>query len=449
MLLKEKHCIDMAPAAQPLSSRPYQLQLVLLGLNHQTASVALRECVAFMPEEQQAVLAFLAADPAVAEVVLLSTCNRVELLMALRQREQGIEAARRCFAVFKQIAPQDLEQALYIHEGDQAVRHLFRVTASLDSMMVGEPQISGQVKTAYSLAVRCRTTGVLLNRLLHKAFLVAKRIRNETGIGDHAVSISYAAVELARKIFGTLDNKAALLIGAGEMAELAVLHLVRNGCGCVHVANRTFERAHELAQRFRGHATPWENLFETLEEVDIVISSTGAPGYILTADRVRSIMVRRRQRPLFLIDIAVPRDIDPQINRLNNVYVYDIDDLQGVINENIEDRRREALKAEALVEEAVDRYRNWRNHLKVVPTIVALRRKMETIANAELQKTAHALKHLNEDDYQAVERMLEAVIKKCLHDPTLYLKRCSNHGDTSRHLDVARKLFNLDQDAPD
>lgn len=445
-MLAKKITINDHPETVPPSvvCQPDQLKIVLMGLNHQTAPVALRECVAFLPEEQATVLTFLLSQPAVAEAFLLSTCNRVELLMALRQKEEGLAAALNCFVTFKQITAQELQPALYTYEGDQAVRHLFRVTASLDSMLIGEPQISGQVKAAYSLASQCRSTGVLLNRMLHRAFFTAKRIRSETGIGDHAVSISYAAIELARKIFGTLTHKAALLIGAGEMAELAVTHLVQNGCGKVFVTNRTLTRAQELARRYQGTAVPYENLLTILQEVDIVVSSTGAAGFILTAGQMRAIMASRRQRPLFLIDIAVPRDIDPDINRLNNTYLYDIDDLQGVIDTNLDDRRQEALKAEAIVDEAVTAYRNWYNNLKVVPTIVALRRKMETIAAAELHKTVQSLKHLRPEDQQAMQRMLDAVIKKCLHDPTLYLKRCGSHGNASRHLDLARKLFNLD-----
>ncbi len=265
------------------------------------------------------------------------------------------------------------EQALYLYEDNAAVRHLFRVAASLDSMIVGEPQILGQIKDAYRTATTQHTSGVILNRLLHRAFFVAKRIRSETGIGDHAVSISYAAIELGRKIFDTLENKKVLLIGAGEMAEIAVENLIRNRVGTIYVANRTFERGVALAQKFNGQAIRLEELAAFVQQVDIIISSTGAPDFVLQREQVKELMRSRRNRPVFFIDIAVPRDIDPAINGLPNCYVYDIDDLQNVIEDNIEDRRQEAIKGERIVDEAVIRFQEWLASLDVVPTIVALR----------------------------------------------------------------------------
>jgi glutamyl-tRNA reductase len=304
----------------------------------------------------------------------------------------------------------------------------------------------GQMKDAYLTATQKNTSGVILNRLLHKTFFVAKRVRSETGIGDHAVSISYAAIELGRKIFGSLEDKKVLLIGAGEMAELAVEHLLRNRSGDIFVANRTFERGLELAKRFKGKAIRLEEVSECLEEVDIVISSTGAPGFILNREQVKSVMRVRKNRPVFFIDIAVPRDIDPEINRLSNAYVYDIDDLKNVIDENIEDRNREAVKGERIVDEAVIQFRKWYESLGVVPTIVALRDKLEHIAEFEIQKTLQSLKHLSEDDRIALQRMTQAMVNKILHDPTVYLKRNGYYGDKSIHIDVTRRLFNLDDE---
>jgi len=273
---------------------------------------------------------------------------------------------------------------------------------------------------------------------------LSKRIRSETGIGGHAVSISYAAIELGRKIFGSLEGKKVLLIGAGEMAELAVAHLIRNRVDDILVTNRTFERAVELARRFRGSPIKFEEMFTSLSEADIVISSTGAPEYVVKRDQLKAVLRKRRSRPLFFIDIAVPRDIDPQINRLSNTYVYDIDDLRGVIDENIEDRQREAIKGERIVEEAVVNFRKWYDSLDVVPTIKALRKKLEGIAAVEVKKTLQA-DGMSDDGRQAVERMTQALINKILHDPTDVLKRNGCKSGRSAYLDITRKLFKLDE----
>ena len=409
-----------------------RLKIVLLGLNHRTAEVELRECLGFSHEEAGAALQFFQDSPAIAEVVLVSTCNRVEIVMATPSPDAAVAAAKRYLAQSKGLALTDFEKALYVLEGDEAVRHIFRVAASLDSMVVGEPQILGQIKEAYRSATLKKSSGVILNRLLHKTFFVAKRVRSETGIGDHAVSISYAAIELGRKIFGTLEGKKILLIGAGEMAELAVEHLIRHRSGKIFVANRTFERGLELAERFNGQAIGFEEIPDHLKDVDIIISSTGSSEFILTREQVKRMMRPRKNRPLFFIDIAVPRDIDPEINRLSNVYVYDIDDLQDVIEDNIEDRNREAARAERIIDEAVIRFRGWYQSLDVVPTIVALREKMRTIAEGEIRKTlAHSLAHLAEEDAAALRRMSDALINKILHDPTLFLKNDGCRGGKS------------------
>lgn len=421
------------------------LDIVLLGLNHKTAPVELRENLAFSKDETSAALKALQESPALSEAILISTCNRVELLMATEDKPNAMDAVKLLLADFKKLPVPDFENALYIHDGDDAVRHIFRVASSLDSMVVGEPQILGQIKEAYQTATINKTSGVLLNKLLHRTFFVAKRVRNETGIGDHAVSISYAAIELGRKIFGTLEGKKVLLIGAGEMAELAVEHLIRNRTGDIIVANRTFERGVKLANKFKGKAVRFEEIADCLQRVDIIISSTGSPDYIVTRDQVKGVMHSRRNRPLFFIDIAVPRDIDPEINRLTNSYIYDIDDLKGVIDNNIESRNKEAIKGERIVDEAVIRFRQWYDNMDVVPTIVALRDKMDNIARSEVKKTLQTLNHLSDYDCQAINRMTNAMINKILHDPTLLLKRNRSHGDKSVYLDITRQLFKLDE----
>ncbi|MBW2656122.1 MAG: glutamyl-tRNA reductase [Deltaproteobacteria bacterium] len=418
--------------------------IILIGINHKTAPVELRECIAFSEDESASALQTLSRKPHIKELLLFSTCNRVEVLVVTENKREAIDSTKDYIAEVNKIPRQAFEDALYIHEGDEAVRHVFRVASSLDSMVVGEPQILGQVKDAYRLATEAKVSGVILNRLLHRTFFVAKRIRTETGIGGHAVSISYAAVELGRKIFGSLESKNVLLVGAGEMAELAVEHLIRNKVGDIYVANRTFENGVELARRFNGQALRFEEIADCLKVVDIIISSTGSPDFVITRDQVKGVIRIRRNRPIFFIDIAVPRDIDPQVNRLSNSYVYDIDDLQGVIDENIEDRQKEAIKGERIVDEAVIQFRDWSASLEVVPTIVALRNKLESIAETEIKKTLQSNK-IPESGAQAIKKMADSLINKILHHPTMFLKRNSMTGDKSNHIDLVRKLFKLDE----
>jgi glutamyl-tRNA reductase len=420
------------------------LDIVLLGINHKTAPIEVRECIAFSEDESKSALHALLRNTFIKEALLFSTCNRVEVLLVTDNTSRAVEETKGFIAEFNKIPLEQFEDALYVHEGDDAVRHVFRVASSLDSMVVGEPQILGQVKEAYRTATDEKTSGVILNRLLHRTFFVAKRIRTETGIGDRAVSISYAAVELCRKIFGELLDKKVLLIGAGEMAELAVEHLLRNKVANVWVANRTFESGVELARQFNGSAIRFEEIPESLKTVDIIISSTGAPDYVIEQDQVKGIIRKRRNRPLFFMDIAVPRDIDPEINRLANSYVYDIDDLEGIIDENIDDRRKEAIKGERIVDEAVIHFREWHESLDIVPTIVALRNKMESIAAAELKKTLQS-STISEQETEAIHKMADSLINKILHDPTLFLKQNGMREDKSFYIDTVRKLFKLDE----
>jgi glutamyl-tRNA reductase len=420
-------------------------QIVSIGLNHKTAPVEVRERLAFTSEDTAKVLEAMSDHPLVEEIALFSTCNRVEFLLASEEPEKAVEAIKDFMAKFKDTPRHLFEKALFVHQGDDAVRHIFRVTSSLDSMVVGEAQILGQIKRSYATACEHGSCGVVLNRLMHRSFSVAKRIRTETGIGDRAVSISYAAVELGRKIFGELEDKAVLLIGAGEMAELAVEHLVTNRARPIYVANRTFERGLELAERFRGTAIRFEEILEYLKkEIDIVISSTGAPGYVLEQGHFKGLMRARKNRPLFFIDIAVPRDIDPDINRISNVYVYDIDDLKSAIQENIDERKSEATRGERIVDEAVIQFRKWFQGLEVVPTIVGLREKIEEIRRRELEKTFSTLDGISEKDRDAIDRLTASLVNKILHDPTLFLKQVGHKDEKSLYLDMARRFFNLD-----
>ncbi len=422
-----------------------KLDIILIGLNHKTASVEIRECLGFSGEDQDMALEKLNALEAVREVLLVSTCNRVEVLLTSTATKEAVAAVIDFLADYNNVPVREFKDKLYVHTGEEAVRHIFRVAASLDSMVVGEPQILGQIKDAYHQATLKKTSGVILNRLLHKTFFVAKRVRTETGIGDHAVSISYAAIELARKIFGELAGRRILLIGAGEMAELAVEHLIRQKSGAILVANRTFQRGVELATRFGGRAIKIEEIPDALREVDIIISSTGSPAYVVKRGQVKKVLRGRRSRPLFFIDIAVPRDIDPEINRLNNTYVYDIDDLKGVIEENIEDRQKAALRGERLVDEAVIRFRQWYESLDVVPTIVSLRRQLEEKIRAEAERTRLKLApKLSAEDAEAFDKMAQALVNKILHEPTTILKKAEGHDNKATLLATTRKLFKLD-----
>ena len=419
--------------------------IILAGINHQTAPVEIREKLAFAEEDVSAALDALIALPQIHEVVLFSTCNRVEVLFSTDDAASAVPAVTACICQMKELSPDQLSTVMYSHEADAAVRHVFRVASGLDSMIVGEPQIFGQVKTAYRQAVTRNTSGVILNRLIHRTFFVAKRVRSETGIGDSAVSISYAAVELAKKIFGSLEGRRILLVGACEMAELAVEHLVGNRAGTTWVANRTLERAMALAAVFNGTAVSLEEIPGLLASTDIVVSSTGAHGLVITRDQVKGVMRSRKNRPLFFIDIAVPRDIDPDINKLENAYVYDIDDLKEIIEDNLAERRKEAIKAERIVDESVIRFRAWYDSLDVVPTVVALREKMTAIARSEADKTLGTLKDLKRNDREAVIRMTEAIVSKIMHDPTTFLKNNRDRKHRHQYLDTVKRLFNLDE----
>lgn len=334
---------------------------------------------------------------------------------------------------------------MYVYRGADAVRHLFRVAASLDAMVMGEPQILGQVKEAYRRAAEMNATGILLNKTLHHAFRTAKRVRTETGIAANAVSVGFAAVELAKKIFGNLSGKTILLIGAGEMSELAARHLVRQGVERILVANRTYARAVEMADAFQGIPVRFDELDASLREADIIISSTGAPGHVLSAESVAAALRRRQNRLLFLIDVAVPRDIDPAAGEIENVYLYDIDDLQAIVDDNQAIRKREAIRAEAIVEEEVQRYIQWMDTLEVVPTIVSLRDRMEQIVQTELDRANAWMQRLEAEDRDRVQILLHAVVNKVLHEPVTHLKEESQEQGAMPYVAAVRRLFGLDE----
>jgi len=423
-----------------------QHDIHLFGLNHRTADVSVREC--FSLKDQEIFETFTQGVGRVAdEMLLVSTCNRVELLVVARRGSAVSSKILDHWATASSRDVRDLAPHIYEHRDLAAVEHLFLVAAGLDSMVLGEPQILGQLKQAYKTAVEKGQAKVVVNRLLHKAFSVAKRVRTQTGIGASAVSISYAAVELAKRIFGDMDGKKAMLVGAGEMAELAATHLTNAGVASLCVVNRTLSRAEELASRFKGTAYSFLDLAARLPEADIVITSTGSAEPIIRARDVKEVMKKRKHRPMFFIDIAVPRDIDPDVNGLDNVYLYDIDDLKEVVEENKAQRQTEAEKAREIIQTETATFGRWLDSLDLQPTIVDLLSHGETLARKEIKKT---LKRLGpgcaEEVRQAVEVLALTLSHKLYHDPLVFLKRRAEEETSERFLDLARRMFNLDGD---
>ena len=416
----------------------------LVGLNHKTAPLAVRERLFAGCREQENLLGGLKAIDGVLEILHLSTCNRVELVASLEDAPRALDELESFLARYGGLTDEEAKTCLYTYRDREAIRHLFRVTSSLDSLVMGEAQILGQVKDAYRQALAQNATGVVLNRLLHRAFRAAKRVRTETGIAANPVSVSFAAVELAKKIFGTLAGRKILIIGAGEMAELTCTHLVGNGAEDITVVNRSPAQARLLAEKFHGAARGLGELDEVLCDVDIVISSPGAPTYVVTGEMVRRCLRKRKNRLLFLVDIAVPRDIDPAADDVENVYLYNIDHLQNIVDENIKNRRREALKAEAIIEEEAANYVSWLKELEAVPTIVSLRSKAENIVRAEMEKASVWMQSLENADREKVEALVHGIVNKVLHAPVAVMKEESAEFASQDIVAAARQLFRLD-----
>ncbi len=418
------------------------MNILAVGLNHKTAPIEVREKVAFAGPKLEEAISVLKNSSEVKESIILSTCNRVEIYASASSLKAGEESIKDFISKFHDVSRDLLDGSLYIHKGEDAIRHMYRVAASLDSMVVGEPQILGQLKDAYDIALQKKTTGIHLNKLMRKSVSVAKRVRTETKIAENAVSISFAAVELAKKIFDDLSSKSIMLIGAGEMAELAARHLVNNGVKDVYVTNRTQARADELAGEFNGKVVLFHNFVDELHYTDIVICSTGAPDYVLMKDQLHKTMKDRKQKPMFIIDISVPRNIDPDINDLDNVYLYDVDNLQGIVETNIEERGREAEKAERIVTEEIGAYLKWHESLSATSTIVALRSKAEEIRTAELEKMLAKLGPVEEKTIRSIEHLTATIVNKIIHTPTAVLK--SEEEDKEQMLDIVQKLFQLE-----
>ncbi|HEX4030259.1 MAG TPA: glutamyl-tRNA reductase [Terracidiphilus sp.] len=409
------------------------MTLTLIGVNHKTAPIALRERIAIGRDELADATRALAAVPGVAECIIVSTCNRVELIAIVDQPETQLADF---FSNHFTIDSTTIGPHIYEHRDGAAVRHLFRVAASLDSMVVGEPQILGQVKEAFAVARATGTISGQLEHLLQSAFAAAKKARSETGIGANSVSIASVAVDLARKIFGSLQGRTVFLVGAGKMSELAARHLVQQGAGAILVSNRTAERAQRMAAEFNGRIVPkivdFAQLHEVASEADIVISSTGAPHPIFRREHGQAFLHRRRNRPMFFIDIAVPRDVDPEMNKLDGIFVYDIDDLQQVAASHMEARSREAIDAETLIAEEVERFHERQRTVTAAPAIIELQRKAEEIRIGELERMNARLNSLTPEQAAAVEALTRGLVNKLLHPPMQAIKQAAREGDSAR-----------------
>ena len=421
-----------------------EVNLILVGVNHKTTPVEIREKLAFTTGKIEESVDRLFNFPDIVEHTILSTCNRVEIYARANCQDSAIKSIKQFICDFHEVSLVDLEDHFYSYSNAEAVEHLFRVSSSLDSMILGEAQILGQVKDAYCLAKDLRSTGLVLNQLFEKAFSIAKKVREETGIAERSVSISSAAVELAQKIFDDLENHTVMLVGTGEMAELAAKHLISYGVKTVYVTSRTYDRAASLARTLNGSALDFVALKGELHRADIVISSTSASSFIIKKEMVEKAIRDRKNKPMFFIDIAVPRDIEPDINHLENVYLYDIDDLHVVVSANIKEREKEAENAMNLISQEVTKFNNWVGSLDAVPTIVEIRKKADNIRKQELEKSLKKIPHLSEDDKYLLRQMTSSIINKILHKPTIKLKKKTQSEDGHIYLKAIRHLFHLD-----
>ncbi len=419
------------------------MALFVSGLSHLNAPVELREQLAVDEDKLRELLRDIAATGVVREAIILSTCNRVEVYAVADVPGEARATMFRRLCRHRGVESTSVEAALYTYAEGDAVRHAFRVASSLDSMVIGEPQILGQVKDAFAIAQSCEVVGPALHSLFTQAFTVAKKVRTETEIARHAVSVSFAAVELAKKIFGGLQGKAVLLVGAGKMSELAARHLVEQGVFPVYVTNRTWARAQEMARALAGTAVPFDELSTALAAVDIVISSTGAAEPVIRRETVQRVMHGRRGRPLFFIDIAVPRDVEGSVDTLDDVYCYDIDDLKQVVDANIRERGREAHRAEALVEREVAKFLARQGDVEVIPTIVSLRERLEAIRTGEVKRTLARLPAATPETRDAIEALSTAIVNKILHAPITKLRESSRAGSPRSWLELVHELFGL------
>ena len=422
------------------------MHLIVVGLSHKSAPVEVREKLAVPESRLGEALNRLRSYPGVKEGILLSTCNRVEVYSVVEDIDSGYSRIQEFLAdTHLALSSEQLTPHLYWHTGDRAISHLFRVAASLDSMIIGESQILGQLKDAFEVALAHKSTGVIMNKVVKKAISVAKRVRTETKIAEMAVSVSYAAVELAKKIFSNLEEKTVLLVGAGEMAKLAARHLIAQGVRHVRITTRTPQHAIDLADKFGGTPVPFDQFKEEMAFADIVLVSTGAAHYLVGSEDVHRAVKERGNRPMFLIDISVPRNIDPSVRHVDNAFLFDIDDLKHRVEQNRAERLQEAEKAERMVAEEVMMLREWMKSLEVTPTIVALRSRVDEIKRAELEKALGRLGHLSPQDRNMVEGMASSIVNKLIHSTLVTLKSEVNSDSGAAFVEAARRFFDLDQ----
>lgn len=422
------------------------MHIIVVGLNFQTAPVEIRERLAFAEKDLSPAMLELKGRKSILENMIVSTCNRTEVYAVVDQLHTGRYYIKQFLSDWFQIDKNKLEEHLFIYENDAAVKHLFKVTCGLNSMILGETQILGQVRNSFLLAQENGTIGTVFNHLLKQAVTLAKRAHSETDIGANAVSVSYAAVELAKKVFGRLNNKHVLIIGAGKMSELAIKNLYANGATKVTVINRTFERAKSLADQFAGHAKSLKELQCAVMDADIVISSTGAQEYILTSDMLAVMEKMRKGRPLFLVDIAVPRNIDPAISQLESVFLYDIDDLEGIVQENLTERKAAAEKIMIMIEQELSDFKEWLNMLGVVPVIAALREKALSIQAETMKSIERKLPDLTERERKVLNKHTKSIINQLLKEPILQVKEFSGERDAAEKIALFKQIFDLDAD---
>ncbi|RXY98267.1 glutamyl-tRNA reductase [Fictibacillus sp. S7] len=422
------------------------MHILVVGLNYKTAPVEIREKVSFQPTELAEAHKALRARKSILECTIVSTCNRTEVYAVVDQLHTGRYYMKSFLAEWFSIETNDLNPFLFIREEEISVEHLFRVAAGLDSMVLGETQILGQVRDSFLLAQQEGTTGTIFNHLFKQAITLAKRSHSETEIGENAVSVSYAAVELAKKIFGGLEKKDILIVGAGKMGELTAKHLHSNGVASVHVVNRTYEKALELAGRFNGTAHPMEELGSVLNIADIVITSTGSESYVITKEMVQSLLKQRKGRPLFMVDIAVPRDLDPGLNELESVFLYDIDDLEGIVEANLAERKKEAEKIEIMIEGEIVAFQSWVNMLGVVPVITALRDKALAVQAETMQSIERKMPHLSDREKKVLSKHTKSIVNQLLRDPIVRIKEQAGEPGADQALEFFTKIFALEEE---
>jgi len=422
-----------------------KMHILVVGLNYQTAPVEIRERLTFNETELLDAVKKLNKQKSILENVILSTCNRTEIYAVVDQLHTGRYYIKQFLAEWFGIEQKEFTPFLFIHEEDGAVEHLFSVTCGLNSMVLGETQILGQVRTSFMLAQEAETTGSVFNHLFKQAVTVAKRAHSETEIGENAVSVSYAAVELAKKIFGSLNNKHVLILGAGKMGELAVQNLYGNGVKKVTVINRTFEKAQMLANKFDGEAREIEELQQSLVDADILISSTGSKDFVLTKDILAKVERMRKGRPLFMVDIAVPRDLDPRIGELENIFLYDIDDLEGIVEANLQERKKAAEEIMLMIEKELVEFKQWLGMLGVIPVISALREKALAIQAETMESLERKLPNLSDHDRKVLNKHTKSIINQLLKDPILQAKELAARPDREQATKFFMQIFNIEE----